>query len=416
MKLLSALAVLVAIDTVSSYRILFTQNASDQPQSLSTQNKPAPAGAAYFITNEPNGNFIVGSEIGTDGKLTFKHATFAGGRGAHGVTNAIGPDAFFSQGAIRTAGRSVFTVNAGSNTIAMFSIDPKDPANLRMVGRPVSTGGEFPVSVAVSKQSGQVCVLNGGRVNGVNCFKQDPYLGLIQIPNTRRSLNVNQTTPPFGPPGTVSDIIFNKDGTQLLASVKGVQPDGGFIASWTVNPTSGALSEDFTKSSGAPGSLTFSMNVIPGTDAIFTADPAIGFDIFNFRNTQQASSTAFPVPGQIAVCWSSFSQKTGDFYLIDIGASIVTEVHVNDNLQGTIVNQYPQRNGSSIIDNDIAAIYGKEYLYVLAPGTQSVIVLSLDAPGKTTPVQQFSFQDAVSEAGIRTNRNNLQGMALFVGQ
>ena len=60
-----------------------------------------------------------------------------------------------------------YYTQAGSNTIAMFSINSKEPARLKMVGQPVSTGGEFPVSVTISKQSGQVCVLNGGRVNGV---------------------------------------------------------------------------------------------------------------------------------------------------------------------------------------------------------------------------------------------------------
>ncbi|KAF8520247.1 hypothetical protein BU17DRAFT_65589 [Hysterangium stoloniferum] len=414
MKFSSALVAVTAVTVVSSHPILSTRKSL--PPNCSAQNESAAAGAAYFITNEPDGNFIVGSDIGADGKLTFKHATWAGGRGAHGVTDPIGPDGLFSQGSIKIAGQSVFTVNAGSNTVAMFSIDSKDPAKLRMVGQPVSTGGEFPMSVTISKQSGQVCVLNGGKVNGVNCFKQDPRLGLIQMSDTQRSLNLNQTTPPSGPPGTTSHIIFNEDGTQLLASVKGVPPAGGFIASWAVDPTSGSLSAEFIKS-GSPqgGGLPFSMTVIPGKDAILATDPGGGFDIFNFKAGKQASSTAVPITGQIATCWSSFSKATGNFYLTDIGTSQVTEVNVDNNLNGTIVNQYPQGNASSTIDNDIADINGKDFLYVMAPGKQSVMVLSLDAPGKTTPVQQFSFQDAASKAGIKTSTNNLQGMTVFVG-
>lgn len=49
----------------------------------------------------------------------------------------------------------------------MFNIDRNDPTHLEMVGTPVSSGGEFPISVAVSTRTGQVCVLNGGRINGV---------------------------------------------------------------------------------------------------------------------------------------------------------------------------------------------------------------------------------------------------------
>jgi hypothetical protein len=33
------------------------------------------------ITNQPDGNFIVGSDIGSDGKLTFNDAIWVGGRG-----------------------------------------------------------------------------------------------------------------------------------------------------------------------------------------------------------------------------------------------------------------------------------------------------------------------------------------------
>ncbi|KAF8520244.1 hypothetical protein BU17DRAFT_75781 [Hysterangium stoloniferum] len=419
MKFSPALVALTATSLVSSHRILLTQSTSRQPQSLATQNESVPAGAAYFITNEPDGNYIIASDIGADGKLTFKHAIWAGGRGAHGLMEPLAPDGLFSQGAIRVAGKNVFTVNAGSNTAVMFSIDPNEPTKLRMVGGPVSSGGEFPVSIAISKQSGQVCVLNGGRLNGVNCYKQDPSLGLVQMSNTLRSLNLNVTTPPSGPVGTVSDVIFNEDGTQLLAAVKGVPPAEGFVASWAVDPTSGDLAEDFIRTASPPSGVPFSMTIIPGKDAVLSADPIGGFDIFDFRNAQQGSSTAFPIPGQLALCWTTFSKETGNFYLIDAGTSIITEVNVDSNLNATIVNQYPQASGGATIgtiDSDVANIDGTEFFYSLAALTQSVVVLSLNAPGKTTPVQQFSFQDAVSEAGIKTDPNNLKGMALFVGQ
>lgn len=42
----------------------------------------------------------------------------------------------------------LFTVNAGSDTVVMFSIDPEDPVHPRMVSAPVDTQGQFPVSLA----------------------------------------------------------------------------------------------------------------------------------------------------------------------------------------------------------------------------------------------------------------------------
>ena len=141
--------------------------------------------------------------------------------------------------------------------------------------------------------------------------------------NTQRSLNLNQTTPATGPPGTVSHVIFNEAGSQLLASVKGVPPKPGFIASWAVDPKTGALSENFTMSTPAQGGLLpFSMTVIPGKDAVLATDAGVGFDIFDFQKGAPASSTIVPITGQAATCWSAFSNKTGNFYLTVCGCKI----------------------------------------------------------------------------------------------
>ena len=86
------------------------------------------------------------------------------------------------------------------------------------------------------------------------------------------------------------------------------------------------------------------------------------FDFSGLNNGQSVGSrsSVVPIPNQQATCWSSFSSKTGNFYLTDVGTSTVTEVHLDKNLKGTIVRQYPQPSGASTIDNDIATLNGKE--------------------------------------------------------
>ena len=94
----------------------------------------------------------------------------------------------------------------------------------------------------------------------------------------------------------------------------------------------------------AGGALPFSLTPVPGTNAILATDPALGFDIFNFRSSggrsgelEAAAATATTVPGQGAICWSTYSPKSGNFYLIDTGTSIVTEVRLDKNLKATLV-------------------------------------------------------------------------------
>jgi hypothetical protein len=216
------------------------------------------------------------------------------------------------------------------------------------------------MSLAFNQQGDKLCVLNGGKVNGVksaffqisfeknaygevdsSCYNVDKTKGLTPIPNSLRPLGINQTTPATGPEGSASHVIFSENGQNLIASVKGQSAaEPGFLAVWNVQQD-GSLSETPQKMAPAQnGALPFSMTVIPGKNAILATDAGLGFDIFDMSNNGSASgnrSSANPIAGQKATCWSSFSSKTGNFYLTDIGTSMVTEVNVNNNLNGTIV-------------------------------------------------------------------------------
>jgi hypothetical protein len=352
-----------------------------------------------------------------DGSLMWRDAVTAGGRGAHGNSTTLGPDPLFSQGSIKTSvnGRILATVNAGSNTVAVFSINSFRPSGLTMLGNPFSSQGQFPVSVAINQNGTSLCVLNGGQVSGVSCFIIDIELGLVTKPNTLRTLPLNQTTPASGPPGSASQLVFSEDGTRLIASIKGIPPTPGYLAVWEVDKD-GSLSQDHTTIAPPTGGLLpFSMTVIPGKNALLVTDPGVGFDIFDLSTGGNSSkSSAVPIPGQSATCWSSYSNKTGNYYLTDINTSIVTEVNVDQNLKGTIVKQYQQQNMSATIDNDIATIGNKDFLYILAPNTTAVQVLALNSPGNATNFMSFDFAAPFNETGLSINPNNLQGMSLYV--
>ncbi|CAL1706265.1 unnamed protein product [Somion occarium] len=423
-------SVLSAVTLASAAPIFYrTDNttASSQVIMLNTPNFVSEqAGAVYFISNEPSGNFVVVGEVQDNGAVVPNRAVSTGGQGAHGVSDPIGPDPLFSQGAIKASakGQKLAAVNPGDNTVSLFSIDPKNPVDIKMIGTPQSSGGEFPVSVAFNKDATQLCVLNSGKVNGVNCYQVDSSNGLVAQADTTRSLGLNQTTPPAGPANTPSHVIFNEDGTKLIASVKGTPPNQpGFLAVWDV-AEDGTLSKDFTSIAPAAGGLLpFSLTNINGMNAVLATDAGVGFDIFDFStvknaqdggNQTSAKNSVVPIEGQMATCWSSFSNETGNFYLTDVGTSTVTEVNVDKDLKGTIVKQYPQLNNSATIDNDVAQINGKDFLYILAAGATSIDVMSLHASGNATSLGSFSFDFAAKQANLTLNANNLQGMTTFV--
>ncbi|KDR76703.1 hypothetical protein GALMADRAFT_96414 [Galerina marginata CBS 339.88] len=371
------------------------------------------SGAAYFITNDLSGNEVVSMNIGPNGKLGSMSSVSAGGRGALGI-RLPAPDPLFSQGSVQvhTAARILVTVNAGSNTVSMFNINPTNPSKLSMIGTPTSSEGEFPISVAINSKATMVCVLNGGAVNGINCYTPDAKLGLIAIPNTLRYLGLNVTTPPSGPVATASTIVFSEDDQTLIVAVKG-PPAPGFLAAWSI-AADGSLSAEAVKSLPATGGgFMFSLTPIPGKNAFLSADPGSGFDIFNFTGLS-ATSSVVPIKGQITTCWSSYAPKSGNFFLTDLGNSTITEVNIDSNLKGSIVKSYPQAIGSGTIDNAIASIGGNDFLYVLTPGANLVNVLAVNTPGKAVALQAYDFAAAAKVAGVTITQNIAQGMATYV--
>ncbi|KIJ42756.1 hypothetical protein M422DRAFT_254222 [Sphaerobolus stellatus SS14] len=359
--------------------------------------KPGVVAAAYFATNQPDGNFVVSTQIGSDGKLTGANQPFLLTESVSLTRSVItgvpaAPDPLLSQGSITVSGNKLYVINAGFNSIAAFDIDATDPTKLRRIGSAVNSGGEFPISVAVSEKRGLVCALNGGRVNGVSCFKPSDSKGLVPVPNTQRLLNLNQTTPPnFALGNGFGQGLFNEAENQLLATVQ----------------------RNFRELNVAGASLPFGMTILPGKNAALVTDPALGYEIFDLSGQNRSGIFPFQAEGAMN-CWALHSQKTDHVFLIDFGTSLINEVAVDRNLGSSIVSQLALAKDSFLSDSQIVTVHGNEYLYVLTLGKILVTVLSLNGPGKVTVVQQFPLGDAVRKLGISEDPNHVQGLGVFV--
>jgi len=392
----------------------------------SNSSSGSSVGAAYFITNEPSGNFVVAANINSDGTLTLATATATGGLGQHGDDGGVnGPDPLFSQGVVKTSANAslLATANPGSNTISLFQIDAQDPSSLTPLGAPVGSGGEFPMSVAFNKAGNMLCALNGGAVNGVQCYSIDSQLGLVPKANSQRALGLNQTTPATGPAGSASHLIFSEDQNSLFAAVKG-NPDAnltGFIAAWDIQ-SDGSLSENFTQiNSPNGGGLPFSLANIQGSNgALFVTDAAIGADVVDLsqgadRAAQSNKTTTVPVNGQGAVCWNAFSSKTGTFFVTDIKTSLVTEMSVDQSsLAGSVVKQYQTQDGAATIDLEVASTGGNDFLYVNMANATAIQVMSLPGKGQASKLQTLDLAGPANAAGLPLTASNLQGMTVFV--
>jgi len=422
------ITLLGSLSLVSASPALYARSTPDDPEVkiIKKGSEKDSAGAAYFITNEPQGNWVVVAEISKKGHLEYRKAVATRGLGAHGKVTPSGPNALFSQNSVAVSHPKnvLAAVNSGSNTVSLFSIDPKDPLNIKQIGQPVASGGDFPISIAFGQGGNSACVLNGGYISGIRCFTIDQSAGLVPKSDTFRKLDLGQTTPATGPNNTPGHIAFSENFSHLIVSIKGTPGKPGYLAIWDVS-SDGTISKDFkTMKAPSGGSLPTSLTVYKGKNAVVSADGGVGFDVFDISGVPGAKagsevtsskSSSVSISGQKATGWSVFSEKTGHFYFTDSQSSTITEVKVDEtkSLKGSVEKQYDQKLAAGFLDTRIGKVGDKEFLFVLSAGTSGIEVFEVEKKDLKR-VQKGYCWDPVKNAGVTINANNVSGMNIYL--
>ncbi|KAI9143611.1 hypothetical protein BKA69DRAFT_1060433 [Paraphysoderma sedebokerense] len=372
------------------------------------------AKAVYFQSNNPSGNAIMAFEINEDGSLDAKKMTSTPTNGNGGVgidAKKGGPvaiDPLFSQGAITRGdgGNHLFAVNAGTNTLSMFNINPKNPTELTLVGNPVSTLGEFPVSVAYSDGLKIACVLNGGAADGVACYSVDAQKGLQTLDREARKLNIGQSTPPKGPTGTASHIFFNPGASRVFVTIKGDPMSGkeGFLGSFEVDRTTKTVKNDLVRSSPNGTAVLFGSLFVDDSTLVAT-DASFGAATLQISNDGQAAvKSASRIDGQRATCWVAVSRERKTAFVTDIARNRIVEIDPFS-ADGAIVQTLDITQGG--IGGLIDIAVGGDFLYSFAPNQTSIVVADISGGrGKSVEKQPLALQNDQLKLGM--------GMAVFV--
>ncbi|KAL1887402.1 hypothetical protein Sste5346_010243 [Sporothrix stenoceras] len=393
-----------------------TPLAEARPAACAAKGAKATNGKAVYLITNDQANAVVALPIGQDGLLKgAATSTPTGGAGANGIDGSTNqtaaPDALFSQSSLTIAGMNLFAVNAGSNTLSMFTINPLDPTDLTMVGQPIDIPGEFPTTVAASMKSKLACVGSTGAIAGVSCAPFSTQgLGAM---DGLRVFNLGQTTPPVGPTNTVSQVFFSDDGSTLFSTVKGdpTKNNTGFLAAFPVeassSPSAGAaaavVSQQGTMTSPAGTAVLFGASTIPASNDLFVTDASFGGAVLSLDNKDVATVKGKGiVDGQKATCWVAISPATNTAFVTDVGTNRLVEMSLAD---ATIQSQTDlSANGDpGLIDLRAAG----NFIYALSPGngTTQAAVTVVDALSKKQ-VQHLQLQGSAVD-------KNAQGMALL---
>lgn len=278
----------------------------------------------------------------------------------------------------------LFSVNAGSNTLSMLAIDETDPTKLTLVGQPAQIPGDFPNTVAVSSKHQIACVAATGATNGVSCASfSSSGLGAM---DGLRSFDLKQSTPPVGPPVTVSQVFFSEDESKLFATVKGdpTANNTGFFSVFPVGTSccgkTATVAATDVRSSFAGTAVLFGSSNIPGTSSVFVTDASFGATILNVDPaTNEASLVSKQaIAGQSATCWSTISPVTNSAFVADAGLDRLVEMSLSD------ASVLSQTNLTADGDSGLTDIQAAgNFIYALAPGNGSTpaAIAILDVSG-----------------------------------
>lgn len=346
---------------------------------------PDPSGSegpVFVQTDNPAGNEIVAYRRAADGSLS-RRGTFAtGGKG--GVLDGSVVDHLASQDSLvyDCAHHLLFAVNAGSDTVTVFSVDGERLHREQVI----SSGGSFPVSVTVHKD--RVYVLNAREGGSLQGYRIAGGKRLERAAGWKRELGLDTTTAPefTHTPGQVS---FTHDGSRLIVTTKaggssidvfGVSPSGALSARPVVNVENGAVPFGFTFD--GHGRLVVAD---AGTNAVLT---------FAIRRDGGLVRLDNAPTGQQATCWIA---RAGDrFYASNAGSNTLSGFR--QTRRAALEPLGNTATGAGTVDSAVTP--DEHFLYVQTGGTGGVDAFRVKPDGSLDKVGTVIVPDAVGGEGI----------------
>jgi 6-phosphogluconolactonase (cycloisomerase 2 family) len=339
-----------------------------------------PQRAVFVQTDNTTGNQVVVYERASNGTLTQTGIFNTGGLG--GVLSGSEVDHLASQGSLAydPANSLLYAVNAGSNTISVFAVF----GNQLVLRQVLSSGGAFPVSIAVSR--GLVYVVNaeeGGSVQGfVSLFGH-----LIPIPGSTRPLGLNAAaTPQFT--NTPGQVAFSPDGSKLIVTTKA---NGSDIDVFQVRGF-GQLSPTPVVNS-EPGTVPFGVSFDQGGDLVVSE--AAGF-VASFSLNANGTVTQLDsvATAQAATCW--VASDGSFFFASNAGSASLSGFQSSAGGALTALGNTPTDAGTV----DAAASGDGRFLYVQAGAAGIVDEFAVSAQGTLTKIGSVTVPGAIGGEGI----------------
>jgi 6-phosphogluconolactonase (cycloisomerase 2 family) len=339
------------------------------------------AGEVFVQTDAAGGNTVAVYDRAGDGTLRAAGTYPTGGLG--GVLGGSVVDHLASQGSLAydRAHGLLYAVNAGSNTITVFSV-----AGDRLIRHQVlSSGGTFPVSVTT--HGNLVYVLNARDGGSVQGFLRVGTT-LVSVPAWHRDLGLNPAqTPEFT--STPGQVAFTPDGSKLVVTTKG---NGNDIDVFGVGPLGSPSAKPIVNAD--PGNVPFAVSFdAAGHLAVAEAGPN-AVATFTIKPDGTLALVDRAATGQQATCWIAADGST--FYASNAGSGTLSGY--GDDGSGQLRPLGTTATGAGTVD--AAASGDGQYLYAQTGANGIVDEYRAGSGGALTPIGSVTVPGAVGGEGI----------------
>jgi 6-phosphogluconolactonase len=325
--------------------------------------------SVYVQSNDAEANEVLVFSRAEDGALAPAGRYSTGGRGT-GRPHL--PSA--SSVVISEDGRWLLVVNAGSDELSLFAVEPD---GLRLADR-VGSGGSNPTSVAT--RGGLVYVLNNGTPS-VSGFKLvDGKLNAIA--DSTRSLSQDDADP--------AQISFTVNGKALIATERGTNS----ISSYVIDENGFAQGPTTIKSSGqTPYGFGFATDgSLIVTEAFGGTAGAAAVSSYTMDDAGELSLVSGSVGDTHSeVCWAAITNDGRFAFVTNFGSGTVSSYEIGAHGALTLRDAVAgsTRQGEKGVRDEAISGDGR-YLYAIDADAQKLFGWAVGQSGELTPVGEFA--------------------------